>query len=335
MPERLELLKLWLGRQTAISGVDARTIEPASRDASFRRYFRVWSGPDSYIVMDAPPGQEDCRPFLRVAKMLADAGVNVPRVFCADLEEGFLLLGDLGLETYLQRLSGEVDPDTLYQPAITALVSMQSACHAGLERLPPYDRTLLMQEMALFKDWLLAAHLDIDLSAKESEKLQECFDYLCASALCEETVFVHRDFHSRNLMWCDQPPGVLDFQDAVRGPPTYDLVSLLKDCYLCWPRKRVLGWVADYRRQAVEHGVPLPQPAEFLHRFDLMGVQRHLKASGIFARLWHRDGKPFFLDDIPRTLNHIIEVESGGPQLAFLQSLVRERVLPALETAAP
>ncbi len=334
MPERLELLSQWLGRQTAIAGIDAGTIEPASGDASFRRYFRVWSGQNSYIVMDAPPEQEDCRLFVQVAHMLADAGVNVPCVFCADLDQGFLLLGDLGCITYLQRLNGEVDPDTLYQPAITALISMQLGCRSGLDRLPPYDRALLMQEMALFEDWLLAAHLDIRLAPREAEKLQECFEYLSVSALGEETVFVHRDYHSRNLMWCEQPPGVLDFQDAVRGPLTYDLVSLLKDCYLTWPRERVLGWIADYRRQATEKGISLPPSTEFLYRFDLMGVQRHLKASGIFARLWHRDGKSSYLDDIPRTLNHIIGVESGDPQLVFLQSLIRERILPALETAA-
>ncbi len=334
MPERLELLRLWLGRQTAIAGIDVRTIEPASGDASFRRYFRVWSGQNSYIVMDAPPAQEDCRSFVRVAQMLAAAGVNVPRIFCTDLDQGFLLLGDLGSETYLQRLNSEIDPDTLYQSAIGALVSMQSGCRPGLDRLPTFDRALLMQEMALFKDWLLAAHLDISLSSQEAGQLQQCFEYLCASALCEQMVFVHRDYHSRNLMWCEQAPGVLDFQDAVRGPLTYDLVSLLKDCYLSWPRARVLGWIDDYRRQASEQGIPLPRSAEFLQRFDLMGVQRHLKASGIFARLWHRDGKSSYLGDIPRTLNHIIEVESGGPQLVFLQALIRERILPALETAA-
>ena len=334
MPERLELLRLWLGSQTAITGIDAETIERASGDASFRRYFRVWAGQNSYIVMDAPPEQEDCRPFVQVAHMLADSGVNVPRIFSTDLEHGFLLLGDLGSATYLQQLNGEIDPDTLYQPAITALVSMQSGCRPGLDRLPSYDRDLLMQEMALFKDWLLAAHLDISLTSQESEKLQECFEYLCASALGEESVFVHRDYHSRNLMWCEQPPGVLDFQDAVRGPLTYDLVSLLKDCYLSWPRERVLGWIADYRRQATEQGIPLPRSAEFLHHFDLMGVQRHLKASGIFARLWHRDRKSSYLGDIPRTLKHIIEVGSGEPKLVFLQTLIRERILPALETAA-
>ena len=192
MPERLELLRLWLGSQTAITGIDAGTIEPASGDASFRRYFRVWAGQNSYIVMDAPPEQEDCRPFVQVAHMLADSGVNVPRIFSTDLEHGFLLLGDLGSATYLQQLNGEIDPDTLYQPAITALVSMQSGCRPGLDRLPSYDRALLMQEMALFKDWLLAAHLDISLTSQESEKLQECFEYLCASALGEESVFVHR-----------------------------------------------------------------------------------------------------------------------------------------------
>ena len=331
MPERLKLLSQWLDRQTSISGIDAQSIEPASGDASFRRYFRVWSGQNSYIVMDAPPEQEDCRPFVQVAQMLDDAGVNVPHIFCVDLEQGFLLLGDLGSQTYLQRLQSGGDPDTLYQPAISALVSMQSGCRSGVERLPPYDRALLMQEMELFRDWLLKVNLEIRLSSQEAEKLQDCFEYLCDSALSEATVFVHRDYHSRNLMWCDRPPGVLDFQDAVRGPLSYDLVSLLKDCYLRWPREQVLAWIEDYRRQAADQGITLPQANDFLRQFDLMGVQRHLKASGIFARLWHRDGKASYMADIPRTLNHISEVETAAPQLVFLQSLVRERVLPALE----
>ncbi|MCZ6559657.1 MAG: phosphotransferase [Gammaproteobacteria bacterium] len=330
MPERLKQLSQWLGRQTSVAGIDAQSLEPASGDASFRRYFRVWSGQNSYIVMDAPPEQEDCRPFVQVAQMLDVAGVNVPRIFCADLEQGFLLLGDLGSETYLQRLQNGGDPDTLYQPAISALVSMQSGCRSSVERLPSYDCALLMQEMDLFRDWLLEVNLEIRLSPQETEKLQDCFEYLCAAALGQQTVFVHRDYHSRNLMWCDQPPGVLDFQDAVRGPLAYDLVSLLKDCYLRWPRQQVLVWIEDYRRQAADQGIALPRANDFLLQFDLMGVQRHLKASGIFARLWHRDGKASYLGDIPRTLNHISEVETTAPQLVFLQSLIRERVLPAL-----
>ncbi len=330
MPKRLEQLSRWLDQQTAVDGIDIWTIEPASDDASFRRYFRVSAGDASYIVMDAPPEQEDCRPFIRVAGMLATAGINVPEIFSADREQGFLLLGDLGSETYLQALDRQLSPDDLYPPAIKALVTMQSGCRNPAVELPPYDAALLMQEMELFRDWLVKVHLGLALSAQEADRLQQCFDYLRESALGQARVFVHRDYHSRNLMWGNRPPGVLDFQDAVYGPLTYDLVSLLKDCYVSFPEERILGWTDDYRDEAKKQSLALPERPEFLEQFDLMGVQRHLKASGIFARLWHRDGKASYLEDVPRTLGHIVALKSTSPEIVFLQKLINERVLPAL-----
>lgn len=326
MPQRLAALEAWLRDSL---GLSAFTLSPASADASFRRYFRVHlpDGP-SRIAMDAPPEQESCGPFVDVARRLGAAGVHVPQVLAEDHHQGFLLLSDLGQSTYLQQLE-EAHVDRLYGDALGALASMQ-AC-ATTEGLPHYDAALLRREMDLFRDWLLGQKLGIVLRDADQDELQRSWQVLIDNALAQPQVFVHRDYHSRNLMRLPSAnPGVLDFQDAVLGPITYDLVSLLRDCYIRWPRSRVEEWAQGYRDLALHSGILREQQADdFMRWFDLMGVQRHLKAAGIFARLDLRDGKPGYLPDIPRTLGYITEVAAGYPELGWLGELVEQRVLPA------
>jgi aminoglycoside/choline kinase family phosphotransferase len=326
---RLELLRHWLESTLGYRDYD---LAPASADASFRRYFRVTRAEGSVIAMDAPPGKEDVGPYLRVAHMLEDAGVHAPHVIARNAEQGFLLLSDLGSITYLEALRDPVCAAPLYQDAIGALVKFQSNGRGHCADLPPYDENLLRTEMRLFPDWLMSRHLGLEIEGATETTLAEAADLLVANALAQPQVFVHRDYHSRNLMVCEGAnPGILDFQDAVHGALTYDLVSLLRDCYVAWPHERVLGWAQDYRRQAGAAGLDTgTDEAQFLRWFDLMGVQRHLKAAGIFARLWHRDGKPGYLPDVPRTLNYIVEACAHHADFGALGALVRERVLPAM-----
>ena len=283
--------------------------------------------------MDAPPTQEDCLPFMRIAGYLEAMGLNAPRIIEANLDEGFLLLSDLGTREYLEEL--QLDASTapaLYGDALAALVTMQrrGAAYQGL--LPAYDDELLRFEVSLFHDWLCGTHLGISLTDDEERAWQECCDVLVANALDQPQVFVHRDYHSRNLMLTDDNnPGILDFQDAVEGPLTYDLVSLLKDCYAKWPAEQVWQRALDYYngidasvRQRIGEG-------QFRRYFELMGVQRHLKAAGIFARLNHRDGKPGYLADIPRTLSYIVDLGPRYKELEFLVGLIEERVLPHMD----
>jgi N-acetylmuramate 1-kinase len=311
-------------------------VTSASADASFRRYFRVALGGETRIVMDAPPDKEDVGPFIRVAEMLGAMGVNAPRILERNLEEGYLLLADLGSQTYLKDLERGLNVDELYLDAIAALVRFQSRGSQYAAQLPPYDEPLLIREMQLFPDWFLARHLRLELDAAALEQLQQSFSLLSAEALRQPRVFVHRDYHSRNLMVCREArygenPGILDFQDAVFGPITYDLVSLLRDCYVAWPQARVDAWVDTYRDLARKAGLDTGKDRQtFLRWFDLMGVQRHLKAIGIFARLWHRDGKPGYLNDIPRTLAYVSDVAARYPELGSLSGLITERILPAL-----
>lgn len=328
LTERTQQIRRWLARLAKYSYLADQALLPASGDASFRRYFRIAPNGNSFIVMDAPPDKEDCDPFVAIAGRLADAGVNVPKVLARDEKNGFLLLSDLGAETCLQALQRGIDPERVYVPAIDALVTMQK--NIGQDNLPPYDATLLMQEMNLFADWLLDRHLGLQLSADDRRKLQNVFALLSDAALGQHTVFVHRDYHSRNLMWNESALGVLDFQDAVAGPLSYDLVSLLKDCYISWPPDQVTAWLERYRDRAGEAGIEVPNRARFVSDFELMGIQRHLKASGIFARLWHRDKKPGYLDDIPNTLAHVTSLSRTEPEICFLQRLIEENVLPAL-----
>ena len=279
------------------------------------------------------------KPYIKVANMLVDVGVNAPRILHSNVEQGFLLNSDLGSQTYLGELSQPARVDVLYHDALDALIAIQSRSQAHAAQLPPYDAALLQREMTLFPEWFCARHLGLQLAAKVTNALQGVFDALVAEALQQPRVFVHRDYHSRNLMVTDgghygPNPGVLDFQDAVNGPVTYDLVSLLRDCYVAWPVERVHGWVTRFRTKAQLAGVAVGKDEkEFLRWFDWMGVQRHLKAIGIFARLWHRDGKPGYLKDIPRTLDYVREVTGRYPELAALRQLIDSDVLPILSQA--
>jgi len=334
---RLELLRRWLEE-----GLGWRDVQlaPASADASFRRYFRVGGqGRDTVVAMDAPPDKEDVGPYLKVAAMLGDVGVHAPRVLAHNAADGFLLLTDLGSVTYLAQLADARHADALYRDAISALVSIQARGQQHAQQLPPYDERLLRFEMSLFTDWLLGRHLSLTLTPGESAMLARAFHALVDNALVQPQVFVHRDYHSRNLMVCpDANPGILDFQDAVHGPLTYDLVSLLRDCYVAWPSADVTRWALEFRVAAQAAGVPAgADDAQFLRWFDLMGMQRHLKASGIFARLWHRDGKPGYLPDVPRTLGYIVGACANQREFAALGAFVAERVLPAMTAslAAP
>ena len=310
----------------------AWTIAPASSDASFRRYFRVFlqtpcalsRGAPTLIAMDAPPPQEDCRPFVRVAGLLHEAGVHAPQVLAEDLAHGFLLLGDLGDTTYLARLD-DANAPALYLDAIDALVRWQAASREGV--LAPYDEALLARELALFPDWYVARHLGRTLSDAEQAGLQAVFRAILDNNLAQPRVYVHRDYHSRNLMVCDPNPGVLDFQDAVYGPVTYDLVSLLRDAYVAWDEERQLDWAIRYWERARRAGLPVAHDfASFWRDFEWMGVQRQLKVLGIFARLWHRDGKAAYLADMPRVM---VYLRSAARRYAALDPLTR--LLDSLE----
>lgn len=328
--ERLALVEAWL-KGGALDCAEFR-IAPASADASFRRYFRVVTDAgERFIVMDAPPEKEDCRPFVAVAQALSGFGLNVPKVLSLDLAQGLMLLSDLGNEQYLQALS-EDTADRLYGDAIEALVRLQQHGPVTSSMLPRYSRELLLDEMQLFSQWLLTRHLGLDPAVAMSLRAE--YEWLATQALAQPQVWVHRDYHSRNLMvTAERNPGVLDFQDAVVGPLTYDLVSLLKDCYIAWPRERVVGWVRRYFDSAAEAGLcPGVGFEQLLRWFDLMGVQRHLKAAGIFSRLNHRDGKPGYLGDIPRTLNYVAAVCGDYPSLSRLGEVVEE-ILPRLSPA--
>jgi len=327
MPQRQALLQHWLRHHCGLSDF---SFAPASGDASFRRYFRIGLGDGrTLIAMDAPPDKEDCGPFIDVTTRLALTGVHVPEILEQDLQQGFLLLEDLGNELYLGQLNDE-SVEQLYGDALSALLQFQQ--HGSVEGLPPYDRELLAREMALFPDWLLERHLGLSLSDAERQMLGQTFEQLIDNALAQPRVLVHRDYHSRNLLVCDDNnPGIIDYQDAVYGPITYDLVSLLRDCYIRWPLDRVDAWAERYAQQALEAGLlEESQLAQFSGWFDLMGVQRHLKAAGIFARLKHRDGKAGYLADIPRTLGYVVEVARRRSQLEPLAALIECEVLPRL-----
>lgn len=304
---RLAGLHAWLESQL---GDRAWTLTPASADASFRRYFRI-SFSDAgapLIAMDAPPDKEDCRPFLHVAGLLCAAGIHAPRVHAENLAQGYLLLEDLGTTTYLDALNADVasatTPADLYAAATDALIGIQKASRRG--ELPSYDDALLRRELSLFPDWYIRLHVGTALAPSDEHILQTAFEAILANVLAQPRVFVHRDYHSRNLMVCAPLPGVIDFQDAVYGPITYDLVSLLKDAYIRWDEERVIDWCVRYWEKARLAGLPVARDfAEFYRDFEWMGVQRHLKVAGIFARLCHRDGKARYLADLPLVIGHI------------------------------
>ena len=281
-------------------------LEPASEDASFRRYFRVSAGSRTWIAMDAPPPMEDCRPFVAVLGLLRAAGVNAPALHAADVERGFLLLDDFGSRHLLDVIDAG-NAGTVYAGAFEALLAMQWRIDPG--KVPAYDGRELRDELHLFPEWFLTRHLGIELDGTLVEELDAAFDFLVRVCREQPQVFVHRDYHSRNLMYLGgRSPGVIDFQDAVAGPVTYDLVSLLRDVYVRWPAERVAGWVDAYHRRAVASRLVDADRDRFRRWFDLTGVQRHLKIAGIFARLWHRDGKSRYLDDIPLALRYLVEV---------------------------
>jgi len=316
--QRIEKIKSWLHGL----GYEDYGWETASSDASFRRYFRITlATEDSYIVMDAPPFKEDTGPFIHVSALMADIGLNVPVVKQANIEDGFLLLSDLGDIQYLSVLTAD-NANSLYGDAIRALLNLQAG--APRQGLPLYNHELLLREMELFREWYLQKHLGLRLSAKQQAMLDDMFELLAQSALEQPQVCVHRDYHSRNLMVTTaNNPGILDFQDAVIGAVTYDLVSLLKDCYVAWPAEQVRNWALDYQQQAQQKEIMQPvSEQQWLQWFDWMGVQRHLKATGIFARLDQRDGKPGYLKDIPRTLSYVLDVTDRYKALHPLNDLI-------------
>lgn len=300
---RTQALQDWISQQIP---EQTFALAPASADASFRRYFRVTLADGATrIVMDAPPEHEDCRPYLRVARLLADAGVHVPTVHGEDLAQGFLLLSDLGSTTYLDALTAHPEgAPALYREAGAALVAIQKASRPGV--LPDYDRALLLRELQLFPDWYIAKHLGMTLNEKQQATLASTFEKLLANNLAQPQVFVHRDYHSRNLMLSDPNPGVLDFQDAVYGPYTYDLVSLFRDAYISWEEEQELDWVIRFWELARKEGLPMPADFyDFWRDYEWMGVQRQIKVLGIFARLCHRDGKRGYLADMPRVMAYL------------------------------
>ncbi|MNF41335.1 Phosphotransferase enzyme family protein [compost metagenome] len=325
--ERFEKLVRWLDlclpQVFAARGWGApgtAQLTPASSDASFRRYFRWEDGVRSLIVMDAPPPQEDCRPFVKVAGLLAEAGVHVPEILASDLEQGFLLLPDLGRQTYLEVIDAD-NADALFEDALQALVAFQQLPVQG--QLPAYDDALLRRELQLFPDWYLQRHLGVTLDGAALAAWNATCDLLVVSALAQPRVLVHRDYMPRNLMLSTPNPGVLDFQDAVYGPVTYDVTCLFKDAFLSWPQARVDDWLARYWQLAQAAGIALPASfAEFQRASDLMGAQRHLKVIGIFARICHRDGKPKYLADVPRFFAYLQEVIARRPELAPLAELL-------------
>ncbi|MBN1378278.1 MAG: phosphotransferase [Gammaproteobacteria bacterium] len=325
---RLEALKQWVKEQLAVSTI---IIKPASVDASFRRYFRVWMGDNTYIAMDAPPDKENCSHFVDIAYRLRLNDIHAPEIHAKDLRQGFLLLDDLGDKPYLSCLDSK-SVATLYGDALDTLLCMQNNVPA--DDLPPYDSQQLQNEMDLFVHWFLQEHLHIKLDEEAKNILTDCFELLIASALEQPRVFVHRDYHSRNLMVCDaQNPGVLDFQDAMYGPITYDLASLLRDCYIAWPRIQIQHWLKLYYTQLSMQQLINVEFVKFERWFDWMGMQRHLKAIGIFARLHHRDGKSNFLVDIPRTYDYIVSVCKYYPDfMSFSQLMARLRIHERLAT---
>jgi aminoglycoside/choline kinase family phosphotransferase len=331
---RVQQIRDWLRGELKAS---LTRLEPASADASFRRYFRAWTADGSTrVVMDAPPDKEDIGPFLKVAALLEACQVHVPQVYAADSARGLVLLEDLGSEQYLTHLRSGADPDVLYADALQALLRIQLGGREAMSELPPYDRAALMREMALMPEWFCARHLQLTLDEADQAVMAESFEFLTLEALAQPLVLVHRDYHSRNLMLlASRNPGIIDFQDALAGPVGYDLVSLLKDCYIDWPRARVERWVSAYREQlqgasslagASEH--------EFLRWFDLIGLQRHIKVLGIFARLWYRDGKHGYLADLPRTFGYVQDVVRRYPELRRFDDWLQRRVRPAFAAAS-
>lgn len=316
-------LRDWLENDLLLT---INALEPASSDASFRRYFRITTPDGTLIAMDAPPDRENIAPFLHVADLMAGIGVNVPAIFHHHPSDGFLLLEDFGNRCFLDALNTD-SADALYQQAFDTLFALQTGLVPQSTELPHYDRALLTRELAIFNDWFVQQWLDSELPAELWQTTQAL---LIESALKQPVCCVHRDYHSRNLMVVDDDaPGIIDFQDAVIGPITYDLVSLLRDCYIAWPQNRIDRWRDQYHRRLRNAGLISVEADSFKRWFDLMGMQRHLKAIGIFARLHLRDGKSGYLNDIPRTLNYVVSVADAYPELADFTRFLDATLLPA------
>ncbi len=299
----------------------------ASTDAGFRSYWRVTAGDGTRIVMDSPPDKEDVRPWLRVRALLDAGGVRVPRVLAQDADAGFLLLEDLGADTYLQVINGD-NAGALFESALTQLLRLQAI--APPADLPAYDEAMLARELRLFDEWFCGRHLGMTLDCADMDALDESYRVLIDGALAQPQVLVHRDFMPRNLMPASDGPAVLDFQDAVRGPIAYDALSLFKDAFLSWPEERVDGWLDRYHARALDAGLPVPLRARFRRDADLIGLQRHLKVIGIFARLHHRDGKPKYLADVPRFFAYLDAVLPKYAELASLRHFIEHKVKPAM-----
>src|SRR5688572_5435948 len=344
---RLTLIRTWLTRDL---GWRVGQISVASADASFRRYFRISRGDvdaagwapraDTLIVMDAPPGKEDIAPYLKVSTLLEQAGAHVPHVHASDERRGFIVMEDLGSTQYLSALKAGRGVDKLYGDALTTLANIQVRGLRAAQQLQPYDRAPLERELNLMPEWFLGKHLRLELTPEERALLTVTFEFLINEALLQPQVFVHRDFHSRNLMVLppgiadNRGPGVIDFQDALRGPIGYDLVSLLKDCYIRWSRERVERWVRGYRHVLGNLGANVGDSEyQFLRWFDVIGAQRHIKVLGIFARLWHRDGKIGYLADLPLVLNYVLDACRRYPELVEFGRWLEWRVAPELPAA--
>ena len=319
---RLEQLKQWI--ETELHWHDIR-IEVASADASFRRYFRLFYQNDRYIVMDAPPEKEDILPFIDITHRLRKTGVHAPRIFAQSQPLGFLILEDLGSTPYQDRLLESAE--TLYDDALNALIQMQTAEIAGL---PHYDKKRLKDELQLMPEWFLSTHLNIALTPLQNQRIQACFDFLLTDILQQPKGFVHRDYHCRNLMISPtHNPAIIDYQDAVYGALTYDVVSLLRDCYIHWPNHQVETWALSYRDKAVAAGLfSEVDDQTFIRWFDLMGLQRHIKVLGIFCRLWHRDGKQHYLEDLPLTLSYVMQIADKYPETQALAELFETLNIP-------
>lgn len=319
---RLTSLRAWLASLAHRYGLIASTLRPASADASARRYFRLDSEGGSLIAMDAPPATEDSRPFVRIAGLMRAAGVHVPEILSSDLSQGFLLLSDLGDVTYLMSLTDD-NADELFCDAIDALIRWQLSTADGV--LPPYDENLLRRELGLFPDWFIARHLQRQLTPTQHAALAQMFSVIVAESLAQPKVFVHRDYMPRNLMVSKPNPGVLDFQDAVIGPITYDLVSLFRDAFISWDDARVRVWARVYFDRAHRAGLPVGADFDaFWRGFEWMGLQRHLKVLGIFARIRYRDGKPHYLVDAPRFISYVRTVVQRYNELTPLARLFDE-----------
>jgi len=339
---RLNLIRTWLTRDLEWR---IGRISVASADASFRRYFRVSRGDvdpaawapraDTLIVMDAPPGKEDIAPYLKVSGLLEQAGAHIPHVHASDLRRGFVVMEDLGNTQYLSVLKTGRGVDKLYSDALTTLANIQVRGLRAAQQLAPYDREPLERELNLMPEWFLGRHLGLELTPEERALVTVVNEFLINEALLQPQVFVHRDYHSRNLMVLEKGgPGVIDFQDALCGPVGYDLVSLLKDCYISWSRERVERWLRGYRRVLGNLGANVGDSEyQFIRWFDLIGVQRHIKVLGIFCRLWHRDGKIGYLNDLPLTFEYVRDACRRYPELVEFERWLATRIAPLLADA--